>query len=270
MSDEVFEVYRRFYSYDRTELNAVAKPIDSGSAHWTKERIEFDAAYGGERMIAYLFLPANAAPPYQTVVYFPGGTALTMDSHESEMWYVDFLIRSGRALLYPIYKGTFERRGEGELEGPSAERDHTIQRFKDLSRSIDYLETREDIDREKIAYYGFSWGAADGPIFTALEKRFRVSILFGGGFYQHEWPAEVDPFHFAPRARTPVLMINGRDDFASPLEVSQKPMFRALGAPEQDKRHALIEGGHLPPLVEVIKESLDWLDRYLGRVRVMR
>lgn len=134
----------------------------------------------------------------------------------------------------PIYKGTFERRGDGGPEGPSAERDRDIQRFKDLARSIDYLETREDIDREKIAYYGFSWGAREGPTFTALEKRFRVSILFGGGFDRRQRPAEVDPFHFAPRATTPALMINGRDDFRFPLELSQKPMFRALGAPEQD------------------------------------
>jgi hypothetical protein len=45
-------------------------------------------------------------------------------------------------------------------------------------------------------------------------------------------------------------MINGRDDFRFSLEVSQKPMFRALGAPDKDKRHAVIDGGYLPSQVE--------------------
>ena len=37
---------------------------------WKQERISYAAAYGNERIVAYLYLPKNAAPPYQTVVYF--------------------------------------------------------------------------------------------------------------------------------------------------------------------------------------------------------
>ena len=36
-----------------------------------KETIAFDAAYDGERMHGYLFLPKHGSPPYQTVVFFP-------------------------------------------------------------------------------------------------------------------------------------------------------------------------------------------------------
>ena len=43
-------------------------------------------------------------------------------------------------------------------------RDHVIYWSKDLGRSIDYLETRPDLDPQKIGYYGLSWGAAMGPI----------------------------------------------------------------------------------------------------------
>jgi len=31
---------------------------------------------------------------------------------------------------------------------------------------------------------------------------------------------EVDDLNFAPRVRTPTLMLNGRDDFKFPLELS--------------------------------------------------
>ena len=71
VSDEVFQIYRRFYSYQRADVDATAEPLDDGAPHWRRERITFNAAYGGERVIAHLFLPRNAEPPFQTIVYFP-------------------------------------------------------------------------------------------------------------------------------------------------------------------------------------------------------
>jgi alpha-beta hydrolase superfamily lysophospholipase len=77
----------------------------------------------------------------------------------------------------------------------------------------------------------------------------------------------VDPFNFAPRVRIPTLMVNGRSDFTYPVQSSQLPLFRLLGVPEDRKRHALFEGGHLPDQRhEVMRDVLDWFDRYLGPV----
>ncbi len=272
VSDEIFRVYQSIYSYDRTELKPAVESAEDSSPHWRKEKVTFNAAYGNERVIAYLFLPKNAAPPYQTVVYFPGAGALQRRSSEnvgqdSEMRLLEFLIRSGRAVMYPVYKGTYERRIEGAA-GPSLVRDRGIQWFKDLGRSLDYLETRSDIDRERFAFYGFSMGGRCGPIFTSLERRFKTSVLLVGGLPLYKQPTEVDPINFAPRSSVPTLMINARDDFVFPVQESQVPMFRLLGAPEKDKRHVVLEGGHIPlQLHEVIKEALDWLDRYLGPVK---
>jgi pimeloyl-ACP methyl ester carboxylesterase len=73
---------------------------------------------------------------------------------------------------------------------------------------------------------------------------------------------------FAPRSRTPTLMINGRDDFMMPYEMAQRPLFALLGTPSDLKRHALLDGGHIPTdRREVMREVLDWLDRQLGPVR---
>lgn len=49
---------------------------------------------------------------------------------------------------------------------------------------------------------------------------------------------------FAPRVKTPVLMVNGRYDFLFPLETNQIPPFRALGPTEPDKKRLLFDGGH--------------------------
>ena len=62
-------------------------------------------------------------------------------------------------------------------------------------------------------------------------------------------------------------MLNGRYDFFFPYETSQKPMFELLGTPSEHKRQVVYETGHSVPRKELVKESLDWLDRYLGPVR---
>jgi hypothetical protein len=77
--------------------------------------------------------------------------------------------------------------------------------------------------------------------------------------------SEIDPIHFTPRVTVPTLMINSCQDLIFHVETSQLPMFRLLGTPEKDKRHILHPYGHAPRLTnEVIRQILDWLDRYLG------
>jgi eukaryotic-like serine/threonine-protein kinase len=268
VDDATFRVYAKFFAYDPAPLEPTVESQDSGSPYWKKERVTFNAAYGGERVIGYMFLPLSATPPFQTVVFFPGSGALYRPSHENlEQQYVDFVIRSGRALFLPIYKGTYERRlPRLPSDGTVAGRELDIQDYQDLGRSIDYLTTRADVDSDKLAFYGFSMGAKLGIIYTALEKRFKASILFAGGFNSDTTLPEVDAVNFAPRVTVPTLMVNGRDDFRNPLEEAQKPLFRALGTPAEHKRHLLIRGGHVPPRLDVIKGVLDWLDRYLGPV----
>jgi hypothetical protein len=44
-------------------------------------------------------------------------------------------------------------------------------------------------------------------------------------------------------------------------------MFALLGTPEKDKDHKVYDGGHFVPRDELVKETLAWLDRYLGSVK---
>lgn len=149
-----------------------------------------------------------------------------------------------------------------------AKRDLWVQVAKDLRRSVDYLQTRPDVDRERLAFHGVSEGGVRGPLMTTIEDRFKASILYAGGLITG--PAqlpEVDPLNFAPRVRVPTLMINGRDDVLFPVESSQNPLFQYLGVPAKDKRHVLLDGSHNPlRFQEVIREALMWLDKYLGPV----
>ena len=100
--------------------------------------------------------------------------------------FLSFLVKNGRAVLFPVYKGTFER-GNPALAAIHTEprsyayTEFLIQMVKDLRRSIDYLETRPDIDSRKLAFYGMSWGGWLGTIIPAVEERFKASVLVAGG-----------------------------------------------------------------------------------------
>jgi len=65
----------------------------------------------------------------------------------------------------------------------------------------------------------------------------------------------------------PVLMLNGRYDHYFPVETAQKPMFEFLGTPQEHKKWIVYDGGHFVPRDQLIKETLAWLDHYLGVVK---
>jgi formylglycine-generating enzyme required for sulfatase activity len=268
VDDAVFAQYLRQFTYDKRPLDAkVEEELVTPAGR--RQRITFAAAYGGERMMAYLFLP-NGPPPYQVVVVFPGSGSIDVRSSATlDPGRVDFVQKTGRAVLFPIYKGTYERGGELKSDYPAPTnffRDYVIMWAKDLARSIDYVETRPDLDATRIAYYGLSWGGAMGAILPAVEPRIRANVLYVAGLnFQRAFP-EVDQINYVSRVRQPTLLLNGEHDFFFPTETSQKPMFDLLGTPPAHKKRLVYPDGHSVPRTEMIKESLAWLDRYLGPV----
>jgi dienelactone hydrolase len=266
VDDATFEIYRSMFLYDPTGLNASVESVDDSADAWRKEKVTFRTAYGNERMAAYLFLPKSTKPPYQAVVFMPWASASQPANSATLvcMEWLDFVIKSGRAVLYPVYQGTYERKVP-PAASDIAFRDLTVMRVKDLRRSIDYLETRTDIRKDQIGYYGASLGAIHGP-YLALENRVRAAVLADGAFPPSRWRPEIDPLNFAPRVKIPVLMINGRYDFVQPFEAQQKPMFRSFGTPDSDKRHVVLDTTHYAMVArsEVVREVLGWFDKYLG------
>jgi len=267
--DEVFAFFLRQFAYDRTPLDArIVAEQDTPTGRY--QIIDLAAAYGGERMQAHLFLPARGRPPYQTVMLFPGSLALHNRTFTlAEIQRVDWIVKSGRALLLPVYKGTYERGGEMTSDYPEETafyKDHVIMWARDLGRAIDYVETRDDLDAERIAYFGTSWGGALGATLPAVETRIKANVLYVAGLcFQRALP-EVDAVNYVSRVKQPTLMLNGELDYFFPAETSQIPMFELLGTSPEHKRRLTYMRGHTVPKVELIKETLAWLDRYLGAV----
>jgi pimeloyl-ACP methyl ester carboxylesterase len=242
------------------------------TAQWIREKVSYAAAYGGERLTAHVLLPLHVRPPYQTVVFFPGSNTLRVRSSETllSVGLFDFLVQGGRAVIYPVYKGTYERDDGTRFSDPDASnryKEHVIQWQKDVSRTLDYLGTRAEVDTTKLAYLGFSWGGRLGGVILAIEPRFEAAVLTVAGLNFRPAQPEVDDLNYLPRVHTPVLMLNGRHDNTFPLETAAKPMFELLGTPLDRKRHVVADGVHYVPRHTLIRETLDWLDRYLGPVK---
>lgn len=151
-------------------------------------------------------------------------------------------------------------------------------------RLVDYLETRDDIDAERIYLLGASFGAITGSTAAAFEPRIRAAVLtYGGGdlpklFASREAKAALGPLHgivsrvtsflMAPAdpvhhvakiAPRPVLLQNGEDDGIIPSSAA-----RALqDAAAQPKYVVWYEGDHIgldeDHVRQVLEDTIEWL-----------
>jgi dienelactone hydrolase len=263
LSDEAFQEYMKMYSYGKTPLNPVLESADATPSDWRRESVSIDSAYG-ERFTIHLDLPARASPPYQAVVYFPGANALQQETFEDAYWErFDYIPRSGRVLVRPVMADMYERSlnvPSGRVMTPQARRALGIKWVQDLGRTLDYLESRDDIDAGHVAFMGLSLGPAMAPIVLASEPRFKSAVLIAGGM-------SPTTNRLVSRITVPVLLLAGRYDYIFPVATHQVPFMDLLGTPDKDKRHVVFEAGHLPlPRSELIRETLEWLDRYQGPV----
>jgi hypothetical protein len=276
--DEIFEVYKSFYDYDKTELNSNLI-FRNEHENWIHEKVIFEAAYNNEQVITHIFLPVDSKAPFQSVIYGPGDASFFQSNSDSISSYYEFpvflehYIKAGRAVIYPVIQGTFER-GSDDIAfirlGSETQQftEFITQVIKDYRRTIDYIESRTDFDHDKIAFSGMSWGPIVGSILSSLESRIKTNIFVSGGLHLTGKP-EVNLINFITRVKVPTLMINGRYDSVFPLEFNIEPMFQRISVPDNQKKLVLYDTDHIPPREGMIKESLEWLDKHLGEVQAI-
>ena len=271
VSDEIFAVYKNQFDYDNSALEPVVSySKQDESPDFVKERVEFNAAYGGERMIAYLYLPKNSKPPYQTLIFFHGAGAINPVTSEDNLRAMDsfkFIPQSGRAFVVPVLKGQWDRNDGLETWASNDSQQYAeflIKWTKDFRRTVDYLESRDDVDATKIGYMGASWGAFNFLITGAVEPRLKLSLCFVGGLSMTPARPEVDQISYVHRVKQPTLWLVGEYDQIFPLKQSSRPAFEYLGTDPKDKKLVVFPSGHSLPVNDRIRESLDFLDKYFG------
>jgi eukaryotic-like serine/threonine-protein kinase len=262
VSDEVYASFLRQFAYSTGPLNASEAVTMATTDDWIKQRVTIDAGYNGERMDVILFVPRRARPPFQPIILFSGIQIFQFpDKLENiepgfSALPLDYVVKSGRMLVQPVFQGSYERFKSRRARGDS------------VRAMSEFIEWRwPDVDSTRIGYVGLSMGASTAVPLLAVEPRIKAAVLQSGGVPSEAFPPLMDVVNHAPRVRIPVLMFNGRWDEIMPIAKSQEPLFRLLGSPAADKRHVLYDFGHgSPPRGEVLRETLGWYDKYLGPV----
>lgn len=264
-----FRTLLSHYAYDRRPLEAaLVETVETSD--WTRETVRY-LALEGDTAVAYLFLPKQAAPPFQTMVYVPSTGGFTHSVAEEVEWLIGPNIRAGRAAFAVVFQGMAGRsRPPGwRLPEPSSVRfrDLMVLHATELSRGLDYLETRPDMDPKKLAYVGLSWGAGSRLVLAGVDRRFAAVIFVGGGIDERVHPTlpEASNINFAPHIRAPKLLLNGRHDEEHPWNTRALPLWNLLREPKQ---LVLVDGaGHVPPLEARVPAINQFLDRTLGPVK---
>ena len=265
--DNIFQVYKELLEFNGSELNPISIS-ENTTENWIREIVSLDVPYENAPMKILVFLPVNSKPPFQTIVYFPGLDAIysnTLGDMNANPR-VDFFLKSGRAVIWPVYYATY---GRGEIKPINL---HTWKQVHknimiDVQMVNDYIQTRQDLDSEKLAYFGISWGSSLAPYIIATDERFKLGILalFGIPSIEKYRYKEFDQLDFVPRVKIPMLLLGGRYDFDFTLE-QQKAFYDYLGTPKENKKWMVYESTHYIPRKDLINESLNWLDKYFGPV----
>jgi formylglycine-generating enzyme required for sulfatase activity len=133
-SDEVLRAYRKLYDYARSDLRAKVEARQEIDPYTRLEQVSFDAAYGDERVVAFVFLPSTGRPPFQAVIHF---LARCVDA----LFHPRLRPRRPRAashenrprLGHPRPVGDLRAKGphrETEADQPSRADDHAVQGFQ--------------------------------------------------------------------------------------------------------------------------------------------
>jgi dienelactone hydrolase len=161
----------------------------------------------------------------------------------------------------------------------------------DMRRGIDYLQSRHDIEKDKIGLIGFSLGALEGTILAGVDDRVKaVALVSGGGglgkilteqaqdnqsLGGHYAPilqgatsdqleaqlGPVEPLIFAPHiAPRPLIMEHGKKDVVIAPDDAQA-LFDAASQPKQIVWFP--DAGHIPPPLDLYPSLSVFLLKYL-------
>ena len=161
----------RIYSFGRWPVpaspgkqRAYAKAIEAFRAHarfWDPPMEIVRIPFEGSEIVGYLRLPKNAKGPVPLVLAISG-----LDSRKEDL-------SENFSAILPYGIGFFAVDGPGTGQAPIKVSPTADRMF---SRVLDYLQTRPEVDKAKIAVHGVSWGAYWGTK-LAIVERARLKVV---------------------------------------------------------------------------------------------
>jgi pimeloyl-ACP methyl ester carboxylesterase len=235
--------------------------VDEHRIHYTEKEV----------LVVYFFRPKAGKPPFQSVLFGPPGNSVRpgLDNRQavSQVQFFDYILQGGRAVVLPIWTGTYERVAS-ITDRAERHRIGALGWHRDVVDVVNYLETLPDFSTEKLAYMAISYGASVyGQLLMAMEGRIKTGLFLSGGLIHTTVMNPIlDSINYVPRITQPMLMLNGRYDHMYPFERSAQRMFDLLGTPSEHKKLVGFDSGHMFPRNQGLEEVSNWLDEYLGPV----
>jgi dienelactone hydrolase len=229
------------------------------------KRVEF--FYNGfrnGRVPALMAMPVEATDPLPCVVFLHG---IGQSKGFLDEICIPF-VKGGFAIVTydQLMCGERKHRGAPPLQQANEFRQRPAYTVMDTRRLIDYLQTREDIDPERIYLAGASYGAITGTTVAAMDRRIKAVVLcYGGGNIPKMLEARMvaqeiggwmplaktlvwylmspaDPLNYAEKIwPTPVFLQNGTDDCLIASEAA-KALQEAVREPKKIK---IYQGDHI-------------------------
>jgi uncharacterized protein len=231
---------RAQFGYDANAPLNLQKTVTSTSNGVEVSTISFDSPDGG-RVKGMMWDPVTRSGPRPGIILMHG-----LPGDETSL--------AGLAQPYAQYGAVviaigapWNRRGAPPyLTLTAQDRFEQVQIVKDLQRAVDVLRSRPNVDPDRIAYAGFSWGGATGALFVGIERRLKAAALVVGhaGQVSHAtgpeghkllaglpcaarvaWVramAPVEPLRYVGNASIPLLLQNGKlDEFVPVYEAEE-------------------------------------------------
>ena len=225
---------RNLFAYDVNAPLTLQKVVESTNNGVEVSAISFSSPDGGS-VTGLLFDPVARSGLRPAIVLMHGapGNARQMAAQAQ-------LLAEHGAVVIAI-DAPHARRGGPWVRFSTDDRAEQIQLIKDLQRAVDVLRARANVDGERIAYVGISYGGAMGALFAGIERRIKAAVLVvaDGGLVSHftgpedssqmaslscatrvNWfqsMAPIEPIRFIGEVSAALLLQSGRFDNLVPV-----------------------------------------------------
>ena len=171
---------RDLFAYDVNAPLNLQKALDYTRNNVNASRISFDSPDGGT-VEGLLFEPGGRSSLRPGIVLMHG-----MPGNARSVTGGGQLLAEHGAVVIAI-DAPFARRRGPPVQFSTQDRAEQIQLIKDLQRAVDVLRAHPNVDDERIAYYGISYGGAMGVLFAGIERRIKTAVLVvaDGGLVSH-------------------------------------------------------------------------------------
>lgn len=205
----------------------------------------------GKKMLVWVILPPNfdATKKYPTLLYCQGGPQSPLTQSYSFRWNFSLMASQGYVVVAPNRRGMY---GHGQAWNEQISGDWGGQVMQDYLSAIDDVAKENYVDKSRLGCIGASYGgysvfylagihnnrfksfiAHDGvfntqSMFGTTEEVFFNNWDFGGAYWEknnkiaQQTYTKFNPINYVDKWNTPILIIQGGNDFRVPIGQSQE------------------------------------------------